>query len=98
MGNALAKKLSQFSCKSSCIIDKTERNPDLEREFKEHRKYIKKLTLSQMIKIKEMIEKQAFAASIDTSIDYGLASNSSSSSSSSSSSNSNQRIARITIL
>jgi len=53
MGNTIANKLSQFSCKSSCVIDS-----ENEKEIKEHRKYLKSLSLTELIKIKEMIEER----------------------------------------
>tara|TARA_R110001632_G_scaffold229441_1_gene365563 strand:- start:3370 stop:3561 length:192 start_codon:yes stop_codon:yes gene_type:complete len=49
MGNACKKKIEEFSCKSSCSIEK---------DIKEIKKYFKELSLDDLIHLKEYMEKR----------------------------------------
>jgi len=55
MGNiieSVARKISDFSCKSSCIIDS-----EIEKEVKERKRYIKSLSIGDFEKIKELMDR-----------------------------------------
>tara|TARA_R110001632_G_scaffold134152_2_gene249332 strand:- start:6644 stop:6835 length:192 start_codon:yes stop_codon:yes gene_type:complete len=47
MGNSCKKKIDEFSCKSSCSIEK---------EMKELKKYFKELSIDDLIHLKEYME------------------------------------------
>ena len=49
MGNSCKKKIDEFSCKSSCSIEK---------EVKEIKKYFKELSVDDLIHLKEYMEKR----------------------------------------
>mgnify|MGYP003627402653 FL=1 len=49
MGNSCKKKIEEFSCKSSCSIEK---------EIKEIKKYFQKMSLDDLIHLKEYMEKR----------------------------------------
>jgi len=49
MGNSCKKKVEEFSCKSSCSIEK---------EIKEIKKYFKDLSIEDLIHLKEYMEKR----------------------------------------
>ena len=49
MGNAVIKKLNECSCKSECQIEK---------DMKEIKKYFKTLSLDDLVRIREFIQKE----------------------------------------